>query len=404
MVGHMVISICPCKGIVRPGPMNSDSTPQSEPHQKIVLSAWDWLVKPLVSVPTGRSGDRPRLLAWLLVAILIVAVALLFLVLLVDPPGSDRRDQYLPYIIGLGALVVLAYGLNRAGHYSVAAGLIVAGALLGPWGSLLIDPSILRGDFVPLTYVILSVLLSSILLSPLLTMALAGMQLLALALIAIANPAVASVNWPSFLALIFFVSVLCIIASLIIRGNLEQIDIRSRQLAESAASLRELSVRDHVTQLFNRRYLEETLAREIRRSVRSHRTIGVILFDIDQFKKVNDRWGHAAGDAVLQEIGRVASMHIRGGDIACRYGGDEFVLVLPETTRSATHKRAEQLRETVRQLEQEYDGQDLGTITITLGVASFPIHGSTGDELLKSADKALYRAKNEGGNRVDVAS
>jgi diguanylate cyclase (GGDEF)-like protein len=129
----------------------------------------------------------------------------------------------------------------------------------------------------------------------------------------------------------------------------------------------------------------------------------VILFDVDHFKQVNDRWGHAAGDLVLQGIGQLASTRIRGGDIACRYGGDEFVLVLPETSREATRKRAEQVRETVKHLQEEYNGQPLGTISISLGVAMYPNNGTTRDAILKSADKALYRAKGEGGNRVALA-
>ncbi len=383
--------------------MKSESSSKIEPEPNPVRASWDWLLKPLVSSgPSASSDARTRLLAWFLVVVMAVAIALLILVLLVDLPEDDRR-RYLSFVLGLVALVALAYSLNRAGHYPMAAGLVVAGALLGPWASVLTDPSILHGDFVPLTYVILSVLLSSILLSPKITTALAGMQMLALLLIASNNPATASVNWPGFLVLVFLVSVLGIVSGVIVQRNLEQMDLRNRELAESAESFRELSVRDHVTQLFNRRYLEETLAREIQRSGRSHHPIGVIMFDIDQFKQVNDRWGHAAGDAVLQEIGRCAKLHIRGGDIACRYGGDEFVLVLPETSRVATRKRAEQLREAIRQLEQDYDGEELGPITITLGVANYPTHGSTGEELLKSADKALYRAKSEGGNQVNVA-
>ncbi|MGZ6317369.1 MAG: GGDEF domain-containing protein [Anaerolineales bacterium] len=384
--------------------MKSESSSKIEPEPNPVRATWDWLLKPLVSSgPSASSDARTRLLAWFLVVVMAVAIALLILVLLVDLPEDDRR-RYLSFVLGLVALVALAYCLNRAGHYPMAAGVVVAGALLGPWASVLTDPSILHGDFVPLTYVILSVLLSSILLSPKITTALAGMQMLALLLIASKNPATASVNWPGFLVLIFLISVLGIISGVIVQRNLEQMNLRNRELKESAESYRELSVRDHMTQLFNRRYLEETLAREIQRSDRSHHPIGVVMFDIDQFKQVNDRWGHAAGDAVLQEIGRCAKLHIRGGDIACRYGGDEFVLVLPETSRIATRKRAEQLRETVRQLEKEYEGQDLGTITISLGVASYPTQGSTGEELLKAADKALYRAKSEGGNRLAVGN
>jgi diguanylate cyclase (GGDEF)-like protein len=335
---------------------------------------------------------------------LLLAIASLILVLFADPVGSPQRAVYPPFIFGLVILIMLVYGLNRAGYYSVAAALVVAGALLGPWGSVMLDPTILHGDFVPLAYTIVSVLLSSILLTPLITAVLAGAQLIGLALIAFANPATTSIDWPSFLGLIFFTSVLCLLSSIVSQSDLDQIDRQTRQLAQSEAGLRELSVRDHLTQLFNRRYLEETLDREIRRSLRSHYTIGVILFDVDHFKQVNDRWGHAAGDLVLQGIGQLASTRIRGGDIACRYGGDEFVLVLPETSREATRKRAEQVRETVKHLQEEYNGQPLGTISISLGVAMYPNNGTTRDAILKSADKALYRAKGEGGNRVAWAS
>ena len=167
--------------------------------------------------------------------------------------------------------------------------------------------------------------------------------------------------------------------------------------------MRELSVRDHLTRLFNRRYLEETLDREIRRSLRSHYTIGIIIFDVDHFKEINDGWGHAAGDVVLQQLGQLSLTAIRGGDIACRYGGDEFVLVLPEASLDVTRERAEYLRIEARRLQEEYNSQRVKSFTISLGVAIYPDHGSTGDEVLRSADKALYRAKSEGRDRVVVA-
>src|SRR5512141_2192717 len=173
--------------------MSSDPSTASQQQQGLFRSAWRWVTKPLLTPPTAN-GRRPRLLAWLLLSILLLTILLLVLVLLVDPPGSMQRAVYLPFILALGVLIALAYGLNRAGYYSMAAGLTVAVALLGPWGSVILDPTNLHGDFVPLGYTIISVLLSSILLSPFITAVMAGALLLALALIAVADPSTATIN------------------------------------------------------------------------------------------------------------------------------------------------------------------------------------------------------------------
>jgi diguanylate cyclase (GGDEF)-like protein len=327
-------------------------------------------------------------------------MGVLIMVLVLDPNGSAVRREYIPFILGLDALFALAYGLNGAGYYRWAAAVTVMAAVVGPWGSAVLDPTVLHGDFVPLAYTIISVLLSSILLSPLLTTMLATVQLLGLALVAIASWEATPINWPSLLALVFTTSVLSILFTIISRDDLKQIDRQTQQLALSEAGLRELSVRDHLTGLFNRRYLEATLDREIRRSSRSQHTIGVILIDVDRFKEVNDAWGHAAGDLLLQQLGQLFMAHIRGGDIACRYGGDEFVIVLPEASRQATRQRAERVRDAVKQLEIAYHGLSLGAPTISAGVAMFPQHGASCEALLKSADQALYRAKAAGRDRV----
>jgi diguanylate cyclase (GGDEF)-like protein len=344
-----------------------------------------------------------NLLAWLLLFIFLLTITALLLVMIVDPVSSPRHWEYVRLILGLDVLLIFAYGLNCAGHFSASAGLTVACAFLGPWGSLILDPTIIRGDFVPLAYSTLSILLSSILLSPFITAILSVLQLIGLALIPIISPAADSINWPSLLALIFFTSVLSILSNILSQRNLEQIDHQAVLSTESEARMRELSVRDHLTRLFNRRYLEETLDREIRRSLRSHYTIGIIIFDVDNFKEINDGWGHAAGDVVLQQLGQLSLTAIRGGDIACRYGGDEFVLVLPEASLDVTRERAEYLRIEARRLQEEYNSQRVKSFTISLGVAIYPDHGSTGDDVLRSADKALYRAKSEGRDRVVVA-
>jgi len=162
------------------------------------------------------------------------------------------------------------------------------------------------------------------------------------------------------------------------------------------------SIRDGLTGLFNRRYLDETLPREIHQAERKNRSISVFMFDIDHFKKFNDTYGHDAGDIVLKSIAGLILSGIREGDIGCRYGGEEFVIILPDTPIDVAARRAENLRHEASIMELHHNGHNLGKVTISLGVASYPQHGVTRDTLIKSADEAAYQAKEGGRNRVIV--
>jgi diguanylate cyclase (GGDEF)-like protein len=168
-------------------------------------------------------------------------------------------------------------------------------------------------------------------------------------------------------------------------------------------TLRGQSVRDPLTGLFNRRYMDETLGREIRRAVREGHTLGIIMFDIDHFKAFNDTLGHEAGDAVLQKLSEFILEHFRGEDIACRFGGEEFILILPNASLDDTYKRAESLRKAVKQLDVYHRGTLLDKLTLSIGVAIFPDHGNDAEALLRTVDQALYRAKNEGRDQGVVA-
>ena len=169
-------------------------------------------------------------------------------------------------------------------------------------------------------------------------------------------------------------------------------------------SLRDQAIRDPLTGLFNRRYLEETLEREFNRALRMKRSVGVIMLDLDHFKRFNDTFGHEAGDVLLRKLGNFLKQHLRGGDIACRYGGEEFALILPEVSPGNLLRRAEQLREGIKHLSLPYQGTELETLTMSLGIAMFPTHGATGQRVLNAADAALYEAKRTGRDRVVVAS
>jgi diguanylate cyclase (GGDEF)-like protein len=168
-------------------------------------------------------------------------------------------------------------------------------------------------------------------------------------------------------------------------------------------TLRGQSIRDPLTGLFNRRYMEETLDRELSRAERERRPLSLILLDIDRFKQFNDSFGHEAGDRVLASLGTLLRGASRAGDVACRYGGEEFVLILPEAPLSDARRRAEEIRDAIRGLRVTHGGRPLETVRCSMGVAAFPEHGEAGGALLRAADAALYRAKREGRDQVVLA-
>jgi len=163
------------------------------------------------------------------------------------------------------------------------------------------------------------------------------------------------------------------------------------------------SIRDPLTGLHNRRYLEEAFEREMHRASRRKRPLAVLMVDIDHFKNFNDEFGHAAGDSVLREVGTVLRAGTRKEDVACRYGGEEFALILTDSTREGALIRAEQIRDNIHRLAVHDGEQVLGPLTVSIGVATYPENGSTPSELLACADEALYDAKERGRDRVSSA-
>jgi diguanylate cyclase (GGDEF)-like protein len=163
------------------------------------------------------------------------------------------------------------------------------------------------------------------------------------------------------------------------------------------------SVRDPLTGLYNRRYMEESLTRELRRAARKKTELGVMMLDVDHFKQFNDTFGHEAGDAVLRSLGNLLRTQFRAEDIVCRYGGEEFTVILPDTSLQLTQQRAEELREAAKRELVQLRGQSLGAVSLSIGVASFPANGATSETLLGAADAALYRAKEAGRDRVTVS-
>jgi len=179
----------------------------------------------------------------------------------------------------------------------------------------------------------------------------------------------------------------------------EQLRAKMEKIEQLKEELREQAIHDPLTGLYNRRYLNEALMRELARAGRENNPLSVIISDIDHFKMINDTYGHLVGDKFLVEIARLMKKYARGSDIVCRYGGEEFLLVLPGTTLDSAAKRAEEIRQKCAEIILQHEGKDL-KVTMSFGVAIYPDHGKEAEEIIVKADKALYRAKAQGRNRT----
>jgi diguanylate cyclase (GGDEF)-like protein len=160
------------------------------------------------------------------------------------------------------------------------------------------------------------------------------------------------------------------------------------------------SIRDPLTGLYNRRYLDEYLLKQVSQSERNKNPLAVLMIDIDHFKKINDNFGHDAGDFVLKELSRVLQGDIRTGDLVARYGGEEFIIVFYNTSLGVAKKRAEVIRQAVAAMQLKYAAENIGKITISIGVAIYPDDTKTVADLISCADKALYTAKNSGRDKI----
>jgi diguanylate cyclase (GGDEF)-like protein len=168
-------------------------------------------------------------------------------------------------------------------------------------------------------------------------------------------------------------------------------------------ALRLQATRDPLTGLFNRRYMQESLEREIHRALRRRRALAVMMLDIDHFKRYNDTFGHAAGDEALRLVAETLLHSVRSDDLACRYGGEEFLVILPECSLPQAAIRAEEIRERLKDLHRERASELPAAVTVSIGVAAFKETADEAEPLLKCADEALYQAKREGRDRVVIA-
>lgn len=203
----------------------------------------------------------------------------------------------------------------------------------------------------------------------------------------------------SLLLLVAFISTI-VVTTLVLSAVITERRQAMVALEQALAGLREEALTDPLTGLYNRRYLWEFLRREWARARRRGQPLSVIMLDLDHFKRINDSFGHQAGDYVLVAVAGLLRNQIRSSDIVCRYGGEEFALVLPEASYERVRQRAEEIRSAIKQLELTHQGVALGSLTASLGIAQFPSHADGPDALVTAADAALYQAKSAGRDRA----
>ncbi len=329
---------------------------------------------------------RRQLLKWLQPCILVLLCVVLFLTMRINAPGSYERQAYASLIVLLAVIDILAYWAAARQRVRLSSLLIIALSLIGSWTSIIIDSRLGLTEFFPLIYVTITVLLSGVLLPIVHTIILAAVQLMVLTYVVLHSPALMQLNWASFLSYVFIVSVLCIVANYISTHQLK--------------SFQESSIRDHLTRLLNRRYFDATLEDKVQRGILRDFTYGVMLMDIDNFKKYNDTYGHATGDIILQRVATFLSEDLDRHAIVCRYGGDEFAIILPDTNHRQLYAVAEMLRTDVKTLDitDVCNAQD--KLSLSIGLAMFPDNGETADVLMEHADRNLMLAKELGKDRV----
>jgi diguanylate cyclase (GGDEF)-like protein/PAS domain S-box-containing protein len=183
----------------------------------------------------------------------------------------------------------------------------------------------------------------------------------------------------------------------------DTLKLQLAEIEELRARLQEQAIRDPLTNVYNRRYMAEFLDQEIARAGRENYPVSVAIMDMDNFKQFNDTYGHKCGDVVLQAFADFLTEHTRRSDVVCRYGGEEFVILMPNASLPVSYARVENWRQDFSESAIPYEDLKFST-TFSAGVATFPQHGLTGEEILQAADEALYRSKNGGRNRVSMSA
>lgn len=325
-------------------------------------------------------GIRRVLLLWLQPIILLLLGIVFLFTIETTLPGSFERRAYFTLIGILFIITSTAFVATLKNHYKISSVMTVFLSFVGSWGAIYIDSQHGITEFFPLVYVTINVLLSSVLLSLPFTMTIAVSQLISLVFLIFRNPVLLAQNWPSFTSYVFIASVICIATNYISSNQLKL--------------FKESSIRDHLTGLPNRRYFDVTLEEKFNRGLSKGHTYGVMLIDIDKFKRYNDLYDHATGDTVLQRVGSFLQDRVdHQQSIVCRYGGDEFAGIFPTASMTQLKQKAESLKTGIKEVDITDICQPGEQLALSIGLAIFPENGKNVASIMSHADKNLILSK-----------
>lgn len=303
-------------------------------------------------------------------------------------------------LVTLAILCVSAF-LNLMGHYRTSLIITVTLMFAGPWVSVAYEYSMHSGDFVPLLYTIIPLQISALFFSTRAIFAIAASQTILLSLMIVSDSNRNAYNWESFICFIFVASMLGTITSYVLRKQYRKVLASQNSLATSERMLRDVSIHDPLSGLYNRRFMDETFR------LLTHNPASVfclMMVDVDHFKVINDTYGHSCGDAIIQRVADILTSSIRKNDIACRYGGDEFLLFLPGCNSTDALDKAARIMKAIGSIPDDLDLEGEVIITASIGIAQYPENGNNRDAILKAVDDALYLAKQEGRDRIITAN
>ncbi|NCB01759.1 MAG: sensor domain-containing diguanylate cyclase [Spirochaetia bacterium] len=317
----------------------------------------------------------------------LVSIAIVFtLVFFIHPKGSYSRLFYLYLNGSLFFLSAVAYFLTFKEHYKVALYFSFIITIVGTWSPLIFYSQQGSEYMFMVIYLVLPILYSSIQFSLSFTLIFTLTQIIFVLFITMSTPFLTLFDQTNFIFFMILISFFGIITNNVSKA-------KTKELQEGA-------IQDHLTGLFNRRYLDATVINIIKQKGSKDLYFGVVMCDVDNFKRYNDTYGHSTGDIILQRVAKVLLEETRLHDIVCRYGGDEFVVITTNSDKEHVYKTASHLSKRIHNMDFTELGDSFPAVSLSMGIAIYPFNGTTYEELLDCADQNLNKAKKSGKNRV----
>ena len=343
------------------------------------------------------SKAEQKFLKWIQIILLSICVGVLIYLIFFDNHKSQIINKYIALVVIEICLLSVAQIFFRRKHFRISSRLLVLAGAVGPWGSAMIDPSVVQGNLFPLVYLTIPILFSSFFTAPVITIVVGTIQLTGLTLFFLLNNIELSGGTSSLFFFIIFIFASSLIYNFQNRGH-------RRLISKQVQELNELAIHDPLTGLYNRHFLNEFMKKEFVRLERYEGKLSIIIFDIDDFKKYNDMFGHECGDSILGELSKVLIENFRESDIICRFGGDEFFIAMSNCGSKEAYVKCQELQKLVADRKLSCSIQVKDAVTLSIGIASFPEDGKSAKELIKAADNALYQAKKQGKDQIVIAN